>query len=258
MLVTFKPENYDYQPSRAQPLDPSCRCTHIIYGRNKQYFANWAGNLSLKTFYGGKAFYDTGLGRYEVGEDNFLILNEKQPYSITIDTSEKIQSFCIFFEKGFAEEVLQGLTKEEEFLLDNPNNQSNVPIDFVQRLYPKDALIGPDLANLLTSINQGNLEEFAVREQLHQIMQKMLRVRSRVFTEIDKLAAKRSATREELYKRLYRARDFLESSFTQKITLSQTAGIACLSQNHFLRTFNQLFGQTPNQYLTRLRLKKAR
>ena len=258
MLITLKPKNYDYPSSREKPLDPECRCTHIIYGRNKQYFAEWTGNLSLKTFYGGKAFYDAGIGRYEVGEDNYLILNEKQPYSITIDTEEKIQSFCIFFEKGFAEEVLRSLTVNVDKLLDNPNNQRNLRIDFVQRLYPKDDSIQTLLSKFLFSINQGNLEETLIREQLHEIMQHMLQVRSNVFAEMEKLPAIRFSTREELYRRLYRARDFIQSSFTQKITLDEIAKIACLSPNHFLRSFKQLFGTTPNQYLSQLRLEKSK
>jgi AraC-like DNA-binding protein len=36
------------------------------------------------------------------------------------------------------------------------------------------------------------------------------------------------------------------------------AAVACLSPNHFLRTFKQLFHQTPHQYLISKRLEEAR
>ncbi len=49
----------------------------------------------------------------------------------------------------------------------------------------------------------------------------------------------------------------MAASCAQPITLEEMARIACLSPNHFLRTFKQLFGQTPHQYLTALRLQHA-
>jgi AraC-like DNA-binding protein len=36
------------------------------------------------------------------------------------------------------------------------------------------------------------------------------------------------------------------------------AQVACLSPNHFLRTFKQVFRQTPHQYLIDVRLIKAK
>jgi AraC family transcriptional regulator len=85
-----------------------------------------------------------------------------------------------------------------------------------------------------------------------------LLVHLRTKRETQALSAIRNATREELYRRLYLARDYLVASYNQPITLDDLAAIACMSPNHLLRTFKQVFGQTPHQYLISERLRQTR
>src|SRR6185436_3318898 len=66
------------------------------------------------------------------------------------------------------------------------------------------------------------------------------------------------ATRHELYRRVSLARDYLHALFADPITLADAAAVACLSQNHLLRSFRQLYGETPHQFLTRRRLAEAK
>lgn len=74
---------------------------------------------------------------------------------------------------------------------------------------------------------------------------------------IDRLPAARRTTREELFRRLQRGREYLERNFSGTADLTATARAACLSPFHFLRLFKIAFGRTPHQYLTDLRLQAA-
>src|SRR5262249_4986124 len=67
----------------------------------------------------------------------------------------------------------------------------------------------------------------------------------------------RPATRAEMYRRLHRARDFLESCFDQPLTVAGVARVASLSPFHFQRLFREAFGRTPMQYLQARRLAVA-
>src|SRR5262249_16094230 len=142
-------------------------------------------------------------------------------------------------------------------LLDEPQPPALQGIHFFQKLYPHDNLLSPALFHLRQSVAQGSGEPNALREQLHDIMQRLLQVHHSVYKDLESLPAVRAATREELYRRLYRARDFLAASFADPLTLNDMAQVACLSPNHFLRTFKQVFRRTPHQYLVDLRLAKA-
>lgn len=57
--------------------------------------------------------------------------------------------------------------------------------------------------------------------------------------------------------RMTRAVRYIERSFTSALTLEDLAREAGLSPFHFLRSFEQLTGLTPHQYLIRTRLREA-
>jgi transcriptional regulator GlxA family with amidase domain len=88
-------------------------------------------------------------------------------------------------------------------------------------------------------------------------MQRLLQVHYQVYQEVETLPAVRATTREELYRRLYLAKEYAAAAFDQPITLNDMADVAGLSPNHLLRMFKQLFHQTPYQYLTTQRLNQA-
>jgi transcriptional regulator GlxA family with amidase domain len=67
----------------------------------------------------------------------------------------------------------------------------------------------------------------------------------------------RYSTRVEIYRRLHRTKDFIDSNFKEDIGLAEMADIATLSRYHFLRLFKTAFGETPHQYLIRKRLDAA-
>lgn len=246
-------------PSRivkVNSLDSQLNCTHILHGTAQRHFAHWEGHLSLKSFTHGQAFYNAGAGNYLVDDGSFLILNELQPYTITIDSEKPLEPFIIFFETDFAEEVYRSLIAKNAQLIDDPEKPLLERIDFVQKLYSRH-LIEDILTELRNSIQQMKDDQVWLREKLHAVMQRILQARTETFAEIEQISAVRAATREELYRRLYRARDFIVGSYKRSISLDEMAKVACLSPNHFIRTFKQIFHQTPHQYLTGWRLNKA-
>lgn len=60
------------------------------------------------------------------------------------------------------------------------------------------------------------------------------------------------------FARLSRARDYLGTCYGDRITLGQAAREACLSPFHFNRLFTQAFGETPHEFLTRVRIEEAK
>jgi len=63
---------------------------------------------------------------------------------------------------------------------------------------------------------------------------------------------------EDLLRRLCRARDAIHERSNEALTLDHLARAAGLSRFHFLRSFREAFSATPHQYLTRVRLHRAR
>nr|HMN29725.1 helix-turn-helix transcriptional regulator [Caldilineaceae bacterium] len=50
---------------------------------------------------------------------------------------------------------------------------------------------------------------------------------------------------------------FIAAAYDEPLTLAMIASVANLSPNHLLRTFKQLFQQTPHQCLVERRLERA-
>lgn len=63
---------------------------------------------------------------------------------------------------------------------------------------------------------------------------------------------------DDTFRRLCRARDFLAADYQSAIKLEEAAREACLSPFHFHRLFTSTFRETPHDFLTRLRIDRAR
>ena len=64
--------------------------------------------------------------------------------------------------------------------------------------------------------------------------------------------------RQYLYLRAVRAKLFIDENFASDIDLSRIADEACFSKFHFVRLFKEIYGRTPHQYLTHVRVDKAK
>ena len=74
---------------------------------------------------------------------------------------------------------------------------------------------------------------------------------------VSNIQASKASTREELHRRLTLSLGYIHSHLGQKLLIKDIAKAAMLSEFHFLRTFKQCYGLSPNQYLTKVRMEKA-
>ncbi len=61
-----------------------------------------------------------------------------------------------------------------------------------------------------------------------------------------------------LYRRLVRAKMFIDDHYDQDINLSDIADEALFSKFHFTRLFKSIYGKTPHQYLISVRIDHAK
>lgn len=61
---------------------------------------------------------------FAVEESRYLLLNEGA-YTITIDEPKVVESFCLFFKEGVAEEVFRSLKDTNDHLLSDPFKVTN-------------------------------------------------------------------------------------------------------------------------------------
>lgn len=66
-----------------------------------------------------------------------------------------------------------------------------------------------------------------------------------------------SRAEEETNRRLLRARDAIDRAYAQPLDVPALAAIAIMSEAHFIRSFKDVFGETPGRYLQRRRIERA-
>jgi AraC-like DNA-binding protein len=62
---------------------------------------------------------------------------------------------------------------------------------------------------------------------------------------------------EESNRRMLRARDAMDRSYSQPLNVAALARMVHVSEAHFIRTFRATFGETPHRYLQRRRVERA-
>lgn len=215
------------------------------------------GPLSVKCVFRGSELYELeGRTRIRLTAGSYLLLNHGSRYSGAVRSHEDVECLSIFFRPEFAEDVLGSLVTPGDRLLDDPGVRQ--PVAFFERLYPHDETMTPIVSRLRRAMAARPVDGGRLEERLHDLLEGLLRVHRGLGKEIDALPSVRRATRVELYRRLQRARDYVESNLASSVGLRDMAGIACLSPHHFLRLFKHLFRETPHQYLIRRRLERAR
>jgi AraC-like DNA-binding protein len=221
---------------------------------------SWSGEgaLSLKSFPRGCAHYRVDGRSYALGPTHFLVLNRGQSYRVDIDARQPTESFCLFFARDLAADVSYVRRGSHAALLDNPRPASLPPVHFFEKPCFLDGPVQQYLLRLQHQLRTPGLAADAFTEPLHGLLSELLRRNGDARAEMDALPFVRAATREELYRRLHVARQYIYDAYPAPLTLPELARVACLSPNHLLRTFRQLFGQSPFQLLTRVRLEKAR
>ena len=243
-------------------IDPFSSLQRSVFmsGRVFFYYAETPGlPLSLKCMSNGRALYRFGRAEVAVDDGGYLILNDRQPYSIEIASPTRVETFVLWFPCGWAEEVWRSFNRAPEILLSNSPNGHETSACFFERYTPHDRIVSPKVHALRAAFkSEAVIDDEWLEEKLRDLLASMLHSQYLLKREINNLPALRASTREELWRRISRARDYLHAHLQAPVSLSDVAAAACLSPFHLLRVFQAAFGQTPHQYLNRRRLDRAK
>jgi AraC family transcriptional regulator len=225
----------------------------VLWGRgNREYYVHdFPGPLSIKAVLKGSAEWRAGTSRFEVDAQSFLILNDRQPYSMTIEPGPPVETFCVFFERGFVEDAWRSSASDDAGLLDDPERVA--VLGFEERLRPKNGRIDSALRRMREVATSGGDAEAG----FYDLALGLVELRAELAREIGRVPAARVATRQELHARVQKGRQAMDEMLTEKLPLKNIARLAHLSPFHFHRAFCAVFGETPHAYRTRRRLERA-
>lgn len=222
----------------------------VLTARARQYESRFASAISIKGVVCGSATWETRLGRFELVPGMALLLEDGEEYTVTVDALQPVETFNVFFARGFIEDAAGAAATGSAALLDDDHVE---PVHFAERLC-FGAPVLDALRRARAAVGEQDRLEHALYDAAAAIVNSQPRFRERAA----RLPALRAATRQELARRVAIGTAWLHANASRRITVAQAATEACLSPFHFHRLFAAFHGIPPHRYLTRLRLDLAR
>jgi AraC family transcriptional regulator len=202
-------------------------------------------------------FIDTGhyqlnSRHISINEKLFYFLNAGDNLEINFKDQTPLETLFVLFKEEFVKSWINYKHTDTDSLLTNgavstaPGwNIPSIPFEYSS-----------------TIINQLNsIKSYVERKELDAILFELLEsfwdLKERVGNNMDRIAAKRKSTREEIYRRLLTAKIFIHDHISGMPTIAEIAAEACLDKFHFLKLFKGFYGITPHQYLVKLKLERA-
>ncbi len=243
--------------SRWEPQRPGLGSVNaVLVARSRRHSVkDFPGPLSIKTVIEGEVAWKVGQKNIVVDDSSFLVLNNKEPYSMEIDTLQPVATCCVFFQHGFVEAVGRDLANPLLQGLDDPYKLP-ATLSFLSRLHLRNRKLTAHMTHIHRQVIAGP-SSMELEEGFLSLAVDLLLLYEEIKKQIARIPAIRQSTRQELFARLARGREFLHAEAYGPVTLGDAARAACMSPFHFQRSFVRAFGMSPHQYVTELRLQRA-
>lgn len=210
---------------------------------------NISGPLSIFTTVRGNSSVTVGSKQVNINENTFFISNPNQEYTLAI--TGEAETFNIHVGEKTGGEIWHHATHTNHHLLDYPFEISSSP-DLPNHVHWRDLNFNSVIRRLASA--EGELEE---QELLGELIFLLLEEKIKSAKNSSALRAAKSATREEITRRLHLATDLIYTHFDKHLCLEDLSKVSCLSKFHFIRLFKEYFHLSPHQFITRIRLEKS-
>ncbi len=187
-----------------------------------------------------------------------FVINPEQTYSVNIECSTPVDSFAIYFREDTINEVSFAATcKNLSPLLEMSSNRS-CPL-FFDGYYSRDSTFSKIIALVKSAVSlPGQPDNLWLEETMRAALFDLISTQGNFVVEADRIAAARRSTRIELFRRVRRARNFLDSEFENEISISDVAKHSCLSPFHLQRCFRDICGYSIQGYVRKKRMERAK
>jgi AraC family transcriptional regulator len=241
---------------QVNPLDLD-HATYIVHKTEAGGICWGGGLLTVKTAFSGRALFQLRDTLYSLEKGAYLILNADKDYEIIKEGYEPVELLTAYFDADFAAQVYRSLNSPAAELLADPHKPVTPPIGFFERIYRHDPVLSPRLIRIREILSEGHFSTDWLEEQVRLLLEAMLKIHLEIYAHLEDFSSIRSSLREEVYRRLYRARDYAIASLDRNIGLQDMAAVAAMSPSHFLRMFKLLFHSSPYHYLRQMRMERA-
>lgn len=127
-----------------------------------------------------------------------------------------------------------------------------------EKVFVNDWVFNNVLSGIINNFEYCRYDKLYLDEKYSGLADRLFYNQKLIDEEMNKLKFKRRSTSSDIYKRLNRSIDFIESSYNKNISIDDISRVAAISKYHLIRLFKELYKTTPYNYLVKTRLGKAK
>lgn len=196
---------------------------------------------------------------FPVNTGGYLLANQHGAGRLDIESARDVKGICIELTAALMDEVVAAHATPEAFDVPAGSSFFTGP-EFLENAYrAQDTHLGSLLQRLATEVVGAPHHAHGWQRSLYySLAEAVIADHMATVPLLRKVSAVRSGTRKDIFRRVERARAFIDDSLHTAIDVADMAREAAMSEYHFLRAFRTMHGVTPYQYLINKRLALAR
>jgi AraC-like DNA-binding protein len=232
----------------------------VYYSELLEWFtANAFRSFSIKLVVQGTIYYRCGDKGYKVQQDHFLLTSKQPNVQAYFESKQLVKSICIDICPASLAEAFTILRRKDKHDLDNyMAGYFDHPYFFEQVYHVQDSLFAQQLQNLARALSNGCYHPEMINDEWFlELIELIILQEKENCVSLNGIAAKKTATRKEIYQRLLKGKEYMDTYYSRNPGIATVAKSCNLSTYHFFRCFRQAFGVSPYQYMMQLRLQYA-
>ncbi len=197
--------------------------------------------------------YALGGVPFSINENQYLLVNDQQTVE---NRGANAQALSIFLDRSVVNNIVDNLNLSENYLLENPFQEKHNQINFFEALYSQNDVLGQYLETFyLQSVSQ---KHFDINEEIfYGIGLNLVKSQLKVSKQMRHINSIKYTTRCELFKRVMKARDYIEDHLEDGFNLDVLAEKCHLSKFHLIRVFKAVYQATPYHYYLNSKVKRS-
>lgn len=214
--------------------------------------------LSIKLAIQGPEDYFIGSSRFKITSGRYLLVNRHQEFICSINQPTPTEGMCFYLDPTLVQGLYNSYTRQADGLLEDDISQP--PFELMEKIYSlQENELGRYITELLPKLRDPERNaELDLPFVFHELSERLVRSQLEVREQLSRISNAKRSTREEIFRRVSRVRNFIDENFLDELCLEELASLACLSKFHFLRCFKEVYSISPYQYVIQKRLEHGK
>lgn len=196
---------------------------------------------------------------YTINSGSYLLMNGEKEGRVVIDSNKYVKGMCLNVSNELIADVIATLQVPDTPISDLTLSDFFYTKHFLENQYQAPHThLGRKLQDIDIHLTNNSFSSDQINQELfYQLAECLVADQIQVFKQLQSIPTVKAETQRDLCRRILKGREFIDSNFTESITIARIAKTAGMSEYHFFRLFKQMNGSTPYQYILSTRLKHA-